>query len=197
MRHADRYLSALILAAFLGPVSARAGQLIQDKSFELGPSNPYWTCSQTVQYTCATYNACDEGPTGLAIISTQTPRTGAFAAHLASDHDPFIPGSCKYHRSRLSQVFAIPSNVITATLKLWVTGDGSHKLHVELYDAVSGVKYTTFAVLSGTFPYTQFTFTGLETWKGKQVLLHFRTAPIADDDASDWFIDDVTVNTTT
>jgi hypothetical protein len=196
---------ALIFVALLGAASARAGQLVQDPSFELGPSNPYWSCSQ--YYWCNTYNTCgSNNHNAIPIISTAQPRTGAYGAHLETDYDTSVP--CRYLRNQVSQTFTIPSNVTSATLNFWVAAANSEapglpnpdKLYVELYDAISGVKYATLAVLNGwstpAFQYSSFTVLGLAQWKGAQVRVLFRTAPNTNEDPEWWYLDDVTVNTT-
>jgi hypothetical protein len=204
MRHAKQTLS-LIMAAFLGAVSAHAGQVLQDTSFEAGPNNPNWSCSQ--YWWCNTYNSCGvNNGNSIPIIDTNLPRTGSYAAYLETDYDTAI--ACRYLRNQVSQVFTIPSNVTSASLTFWaaaVHGEAQglsnpDKLYVELYDVISGVKYATLAVLDGwstpAFQYSSFTVLGLEYWKGVQLRLVFRTSPNTNQDPEWWFLDDVTVNTT-
>ena len=193
----SRLFTLAILLVLLGGARASAGQLIQDPSFDLGPSNPYWQCSHT--WMGSTKFTCTSGADNV-IENGQ--------GHLMAEWMTEVPLAYRNHVHRLYQNFYIPPNVTSATLGFWLSSSAweapglpnPDKMYVELYDLSTGSKLATFAIYDSwatqPFQWAYVSFPGLQAWKGKNVQLMFRAVANTNEDPSWWFVDDVTVNTT-
>lgn len=192
-----RLFTLATLLVLLCGARASAAQLIQDPSFDLGPSNPYWKCSHTWMGT--TKNVCTSGADNVI---------EGGRGHLMAEWMTEVPLAYRNHVHRLHQTFTIPSNVTSATLNFWLSASATEapghpapdRMYVELYDMSNGAKLATFAAFDGwatqPFQWTYVSFPGLQAWKGKNVQLLFRAVSNTNEDPTWWFVDDVTVYTT-
>lgn len=203
-----KILRAAVLGLVFSTAAVHAGQLVRDPSFELGTGNPYWGCSERWQGKF--YNTCG-GLTG-PIIQTSTgwpTHSGSYYASLRSGFYPLggYPSFYAINSTQLWQTVNIPSTVTTATLSFWIRTVNEEAyglpnpdvLQLDLYDSVSGIRLVTLGRWDGwfsPFTWTKVSIPGIAYWKGSTVRIHFTTFPNTNEDDGQWYIDDVTLDTT-
>lgn len=203
-----KILRTMVLGILFQGIAAQAGQLVRDPSFELGPSNPYWGCSERWQGKF--HNGCVGVTQGIITQFHAFPvHTGSWYASLRAAYYPLggYPPSYAINSTQVWQTVNIPSTVTKATLNFWIHSVNEEApglpnpdvVQLDLYDSVSGLRLVTLGRWDTWFSpwtWTKVTIPGLEYWKGSTVRIHFTTIPNTNEDDGHWYIDDVTLDTT-